>query len=168
MANASSIIVLAKRESDKASDGRTFDILHRLKELGVKGRILAECVDDANRDRLIKAGADVVIRPIRAYPEMILRAFVAPGAEEIIENNLKQNEHLTPLKGGFGYFIDQRCYYSLAKSMNSGFTYHYLQIYLKTNVDEYYQLTTKVYGDEFVEERLCESLSLFERITFLE
>jgi len=84
--DASSIIVLAKRESDKASDGRTFDILHRLKELGVEGRILAECVDDANRDRLIKAGADVVIRPIRAYPEMIVRAFVAPGAEEIIEN----------------------------------------------------------------------------------
>jgi len=87
--------------------------------------------------------------------------------EQLIENNLKQNEHLTPLKSGFGYFKDQTCYYSLAEGMNSGFTYHYLQIYLKTNVDEYYQLTTKVYGDEFVEERLCESLSLFERINFL-
>ena len=86
VAEAASIIVLAKREADKASDGRTFDILHRLKELGVKGRILAECVDDANRGRLQTAGADVIIRPIRAYPEMIVRAFVAPGAEGIIEN----------------------------------------------------------------------------------
>lgn len=84
--DAASIIVLAKGEANKSSDGRTFDILHRLRELGVKGRILAECVDDANRNRLFKAGADVVIRPIRAYPEMIVRAFVAPGAEEIIEN----------------------------------------------------------------------------------
>lgn len=87
--------------------------------------------------------------------------------EQIIENDLKQNEQLTPFKGGFGYFKDLTCYYSLAKGINSGFTYHYLQIYLKTNVDEYYHLTTKVYGDEFVEERLCESLSLFEGLTFL-
>lgn len=88
--------------------------------------------------------------------------------EQIIENNLKQNDHLTPFNGGFGYFKNLPCYYSLAKGVNSGFTYHYLQIYLKTNVDEYYNLTTKVYGDDFVEERLCESLSLFEGITFLE
>ncbi len=88
--------------------------------------------------------------------------------EQIIENEVKQNEHLVPIKRGFGYFIDLPCYYNLAKGESSGFTYHYLQIYLKTNVDEYYNLTTKVYGDEFVEERLCESLSLFEGLTFLE
>ncbi len=86
VSEAASIIVLAKREADQSSDGRTFDILHRLRELGVNGRILAECVDDDNRDRLLNAGADVVIRPMRAYPEMIVRAFVAPGSEQIIEN----------------------------------------------------------------------------------
>jgi hypothetical protein len=86
--------------------------------------------------------------------------------ERIIENDLKQNEHLTPFKGDFGYFKDLPCYYNLAKGKSSGFTYHYLQIYLKSNVDEYYHLTTKVYGDVFVEERICESLSLFEGLTF--
>lgn len=80
------IIVLAKNEGDKASDGRTFDILHRLQDLGVKGKILAEGVDDKNRERLLRAGADVIIRPIRAYPEMVVRAFTAPGCETIIEN----------------------------------------------------------------------------------
>ncbi|NOY72837.1 MAG: hypothetical protein GXP14_10750 [Gammaproteobacteria bacterium] len=83
---AAIIIVLTKRETDKASDGRTFDIIHRLKELAVRGKILAECVDDSNRERLHTAGADVIIRPIRAYPEMTVRAFVAPGSEMIIEN----------------------------------------------------------------------------------
>lgn len=87
--------------------------------------------------------------------------------QQVIENDVKQNERLTPFKNGFGNFIDLPCYYNLAKGKSSGFTYHYLQIYLKTNVDEYYHLTTKVYGDEFIEERLCESLSLFEGITFL-
>jgi len=80
------IIVLAKEQGDRASDGRSFDIIHRLRELKVAGKILAECVDDANRQRLLGAGAEIVIRPIRAYPEMIVRAFVAPGSEQIIEN----------------------------------------------------------------------------------
>jgi len=88
--------------------------------------------------------------------------------EQIIENDIKQNEQLTPFKRGFGYFKNLPCYYNLSNGKSSGFTYHNLQIYLKTNVDEYYHLTTKVYGDEFVEERLCESLSLFEGIIFLE
>ncbi len=86
--------------------------------------------------------------------------------KQIIENDIKQNEQLKPIKEGFGYFKDIPCYYNLAKGIHAGFTYHYLQIYLKTNVDEYYNLTSKVYGDEFIEERICESLSLFENITF--
>jgi len=90
------IIVLAKREGDKSSDGRTFDILHRLNELDEQGIILAECVDDSNRARLLGAGADIVIRPIRAYPEMIVRSLVAPGSEQIIENMFsnKDDEYL--------------------------------------------------------------------------
>ncbi len=83
---ASIIIVLAHDEFEQQSDGRTFDILHRLGELQVQGTILAECVDDHNRRRLLNAGAHQVIRPIRAYPEMVVRALVAPGSETIIEN----------------------------------------------------------------------------------
>ena len=49
-------------------------------------RIVAECVDDDNRERFRKAGADAVVRPLRGYPEMIVRAIVAPGAERIIES----------------------------------------------------------------------------------
>ncbi|MEW5009428.1 MAG: potassium channel family protein [Cycloclasticus sp.] len=86
VAEASDIIVLAKEEHDDSSDGRTFDILHRLKDLKVDATVLAECVDDTNRQRLDDAGANIVIRPIRAYPEMIVRAFDAPGSERIIEN----------------------------------------------------------------------------------
>jgi voltage-gated potassium channel len=85
-AQARDIIVLAKDENDESSDGRTFDILHRLQDLQVEASILAECVEDTNRKRLEDAGASIVIRPIRAYPEMIVRAFDAPGSERIIEN----------------------------------------------------------------------------------
>ncbi len=80
------IVVLAKDESDNLSDGYTFDILHRLSELGAQGTVLAECVDDRNRERLMKAGADMLIRPMRAYPGLIVRSLVAPGSEQIFEN----------------------------------------------------------------------------------
>ncbi|MBT3206093.1 MAG: potassium channel protein [Gammaproteobacteria bacterium] len=83
---ASEIIVLTKDENDESSDGRTFDILHRLNDLNIDARVLAECVEDSNRKRLQAAGANILIRPIRAYPEMIVRAFVAPDSERIIEN----------------------------------------------------------------------------------
>ena len=88
---AAAIIVLAGEAQGVYSDGRTFDILHRLSDLKVKATILAECGDDENRARLLSAGADTVIRPIRAYPEMIVRALVAPGSELIIENMFTSN-----------------------------------------------------------------------------
>jgi len=79
------VVVLAEREGDRRSDSATFDVIHRLREFGVGGRIIAECVDDLNRDRLRNAGASSLVRPMRGYPEMIVRAIVAPGAERIME-----------------------------------------------------------------------------------
>jgi voltage-gated potassium channel len=80
------IVVLARSDADPATDGRTLDIVDRLRELGARGRILAECVDDANRPRFKRFGADIVVRPLRGYPEMIVRALAAPGSEAILED----------------------------------------------------------------------------------
>jgi voltage-gated potassium channel len=85
VAMARIVVVLAEEEAERLSDSRAFDIIHRLREDGVRARIIAECVDDRNRERLKKAGADAVVRPLRGYPEMIVRAIVAPGTERIIE-----------------------------------------------------------------------------------
>ena len=79
------LVILAEQEGERLSDSRTFDIIHRLRERGITARIVAECVDDANRERLKRAGASAIVRPLRGYPEMIVRAIVAPGTEWIIE-----------------------------------------------------------------------------------
>jgi len=84
--DAAQVIILAHNETDMMSDSYTFDILHRLKEMKIKGNLLVECVDDKNRKRFLDAGANSVIRPIRAYPELIVRAIVAPGCEKVLEN----------------------------------------------------------------------------------
>jgi voltage-gated potassium channel len=85
-AHAEVVLILAKDERDRYSDGHTFDILHQLADIGVSGAVLAEAVDDRNRNRLKRAGADIVIRPMRSYPGMTVRALVAPGSEQVIEN----------------------------------------------------------------------------------
>lgn len=83
-ASAAAIIVLAE-EGDSRHDATTFDIVHRLHALDRDCPVLVECVDDRNRDRLRAAGATAVLRPLRGYPEMMVRAMVAPGSEHILE-----------------------------------------------------------------------------------
>jgi len=80
------VAVLAWNENERRSDGKTFDIIHRIREINADAQIIAECVDDTNRIRLIEAGASVVIRPIRSYPEMTVGALLNPGSSEILEN----------------------------------------------------------------------------------
>ncbi len=80
------IIVLAQSDADPSTDGRTLDIVDRLKELGAEGRIIAEAVEDTNRPRFRRFGAELVVRPLRGYPEMIVRALAAPGSEAILED----------------------------------------------------------------------------------
>jgi voltage-gated potassium channel len=82
---AAAVIVLSLSDHDPTCDAQTFDTLYRLRELGVRAPVLAECVLDANRARFYEAGAKIVIRPIRVYPGMVVRGFIAPGIEQVIE-----------------------------------------------------------------------------------
>lgn len=80
------ILILAVNPDDFRSDSLTLDILGQLKALAVTAYIITECVQDENRSRFRELGADAVIRPVRAYPELMVRAMAAPGSEEILEN----------------------------------------------------------------------------------
>ncbi len=83
---AAYIVVLAGDITDYRSDSVTLDILDRLEQYNLKGYVVAECLQDDNRSRLRGHGADAVIRPVRAYPELLVRALVAPGSETILED----------------------------------------------------------------------------------
>ena len=83
---AAAIVVLAVDQTDRSADSVAFDIVHRARELNATSPLLAECVDDRNRDRVRGAGASGVVRPMRGYPEMMVRAIVAPGSEYILED----------------------------------------------------------------------------------
>lgn len=80
------ILLLAPDEVDPLSDSLTFDVAHRLSELGLGGKVTVECVRDENRTRFKKLGIRTVIRPVRTYPEIIVRAVVLPGSEKVLED----------------------------------------------------------------------------------
>ena len=84
--SAKHIIVLAADESDASSDSLTFDIAHRLSDSNLGHRTTVECVSDQNRDRFKALGVRTIIRPVRTYPEIMVRAVVAPGSEKVLED----------------------------------------------------------------------------------
>lgn len=86
MEEAAHVIVLADDEHSIDSDSLSFDICYRMKEHGLAYRVIVECVDDANRERFKNIGVKTVIRPIRSYPEVLVRAMESPGAEVLIED----------------------------------------------------------------------------------
>lgn len=78
------VVVLGDDRTPKA-DALVYDVVSRVRGAGFAGRIIAECEDDRNRARLSEGPMDSCVRPSRAYPEMLGRAIVAPGAERVIE-----------------------------------------------------------------------------------
>lgn len=80
------IVILAKDFSDPRSDSFTFDLLTKLQDLKVSTLIVAEAVRPENKARFIKAGASVVIRPDRVYPEKTVRVMTAPAAGEALDD----------------------------------------------------------------------------------
>ena len=77
---------MSEDTTDYRSDSLTLDVLDQLSFFEDKGYIIAECVQEANRKRLLERGANAVIRPVRAYPELMVRAMAAPGTEAILED----------------------------------------------------------------------------------
>ena len=80
------IVIIAGESNDPRADALTYDILSRIDEIGSDANVLAEAVDDGNRQRLLDAGATTVVRPVRAYPEIVVRAMIEPGTERVLEN----------------------------------------------------------------------------------
>ncbi|MBL4741228.1 MAG: potassium channel protein [Sneathiella sp.] len=86
VSNAEIVILLAWDENDSSSDGHAYDIVSRIREMGSTASLVVECVDNNNRSRLESSGASLVLRPIRAYPEMIIGGLLNPGTIPILEN----------------------------------------------------------------------------------
>ncbi len=85
-----------------------------------------------------------------------------------VEDSLNIKERMTTVKSGFGKFKKRPSFWNLSQGKRSGRLYTFIQLYLKTESDEYFLMTTKLYGDVDVDARLCESLAMFNKVKIIE
>ncbi len=82
---AERVYVLAD-ERDVSTDSDVFDFVYRVaEETSYDKGITAELVNDRNRERLAKLGANVILRPNRSMPEMLITCTIAPGSAQMLE-----------------------------------------------------------------------------------
>lgn len=86
-----------------------------------------------------------------------------------VAQNASRKLNLVPVKSGFGEYLGHPAYYHIATSKKTEDpTWHYLEIFVQHKVDEYYTFTSKIYGNDFVSDRICTSFSVFNKITLLD
>lgn len=83
---AQAVYVLANSACDTSFDSYALDIIDNLRSSGCKAYIISECVKNENKKRLIKNGADAVIKVMHGYPGVASRALTVKGSQEVLEN----------------------------------------------------------------------------------
>jgi voltage-gated potassium channel len=96
------VIVLANDPDAPLSDSLSFDIVSRVREVNRRCEVISQCVDDRNRAHLLAAGANVVMRPVRGYPEIIVTSLLNPGSMEVLANLFSgAGERIELVRGAF-------------------------------------------------------------------
>lgn len=85
-ANKATHVVLLAKDKNPYSDAYVFSLLYRLRAMSPDSKIVTETLQDETSERFRSVGASCVLRPMRAYPEMVVRTLVAPGSEGMLAN----------------------------------------------------------------------------------
>lgn len=72
------------------------------------------------------------------------------------------------IKSGSTTFVNLPSYWYILKGEKNGFTYHQFNIISKKTEMAYFSASVEIYGDLNIDERICESISLLEKIEFLQ
>ena len=102
VARCAYVIVLANDPDASMSDSFSFDIVSRVREANKTCEMISQCVDDRNQSRLLAAGANAVMRPVRGYPEIIVTSLLHPGSMQVLANLFSAaDEHIELVRGAF-------------------------------------------------------------------
>ncbi len=82
---ASQVLVLVDNVVPSEIDYANIELVSRIREGGFKGAIVAEITNEIHRPRMKKVGATGIQRPNRSHPEILVKALLFPGTEEILD-----------------------------------------------------------------------------------
>lgn len=74
------------------------------------------------------------------------------------------NQQLVEINSYKTTFLNKETYFSKVLGKKSGFPYQVYNLFIKVNQNNYIHAKTEVYGDSLANERLCNALSLIEKI----
>ena len=91
----------------------------------------------------------------------------------VFDDNFKLNlerenlaNHLIRTTSKEQKFNKNSSFYSISKGKKGNYNYQVLDFFIKVNDQNFLHTKTQIYGDSLVEERLCSSINLIEKITF--
>lgn len=67
----------------------------------------------------------------------------------------------------FENFKDKPAYWHLSKGIKNGLDYQILNLYIQTKYDSYILVTTEIYGNNAIEQRLCDAINIINTIEFI-
>ena len=87
--------------------------------------------------------------------------------DEAFEATISNQNSLALIKSNFEEYKGYPSYWNISKGKKKGFTYHIFEMFMKTSVDTYLEVKIDFYGEELVDERLCEALNILSTIEFI-
>jgi len=96
------------------------------------------------------------------------------GKLEFDANYYKKNDSILSknklelINEGNDNFRSQQTYWYVAKGFKNGFTFHQFNLASKISENTYFNASSEIYGDNNINERICETISILEKIEFLQ
>ena len=83
-------------------------------------------------------------------------------------DSLITNSNLQKIKSKTIKFQNRPAYWYLVKGSKNGFNYHQFNLIVLNSENTYFTANSEIYGDKNIEARVCESISILEKIEFLQ
>lgn len=83
-------------------------------------------------------------------------------------DSISTSENLEIIKANNILFQSKEGYYFVSKGFKNKFPYHKLNLTVKLSPNTYFNSFVEVYGNEAVDDRICEAIAILDNIEFLQ
>lgn len=83
-------------------------------------------------------------------------------------DSLLTSSNLQKIKSNAIQFQNKPAYWYVVKGTKNGFNYHQFNLIVINSENTYFTANSEIYGNNHIEERICESISILDKIEFLQ
>lgn len=83
------------------------------------------------------------------------------------EESIQNTSSYQIVKSNREQFKELPCYWHVSKGAKNDFTYHIFNLFIKTSEEKYLEFKTEIYGEEMIDERLCEAMRIINSVEII-